>query len=154
MIKANFKNIALSLAVLLVVIVLFSVLDSVLEVGVASVQTYLRVAVVDLNEQPVHDATISVCNLKFLTDNKGLSPLIELPTVVNKYDSAITDWFAVNVVVIKDGYVPTVVTNCIVYCAETRRLTVKVFSNDGSDLPFVCYVESPPNDYLKSLIEQ
>ncbi len=153
MIKANFKNVAFSLAVLFAVLVCFIVLDGAMAVNAANSKTLLRVTVVDLYDQPVHGAEVSVCDLKFLTDNKGLSPTIELPVVENGYDSSITDWFAVNVTVTKDGYVPTVVVNCVVYCDDTRKLTVKIYPKDGSDLPYVCYVESPPSDYLKSLIE-
>lgn len=153
MIKANFKNVAVSLVLLFVVIVLLVTLDGVLNVD-ATENSGLRVTVVDLNDEAVHDAEVSVCGMRFFTDNKGLSPTISLPKTANCYDEAITDWFAVNVVVTKDGYVPTVVVNCVIYENQTRRLTVKIYPNDGSDLPFVCYVESPPNEYLQQLISQ
>lgn len=153
MIKANFKNVAIVLSVLFVTLVFFAIFDEVSAVNVSESVTYLRVTVVDLNDKPVHGAEIGVGDVEFFTDNKGLSPTISLPFETNSHDSSITEWFTVNVVVTKEGYVPTVVVNCVVYDNQTRQLKVKVYPSDGSDLPYVCYVESPPNDYLKSLIE-
>lgn len=153
MIKANFKNVAIVLSVLFVTLVFFAIFDEVSAVNVSESVTYLRVTVVDLNDKPVHGAEIGVGDVEFFTDNKGLSPTISLPFETNSYDSSITEWFTVNVVVTKEGYVPTVVVNCVVYDNQTRQLKVKVYPSDESDLPYVCYVESPPNDYLKSLIE-
>ncbi len=153
MIKANFKNVAVSLVVLLVAIVFLVTLDGALNVSAVENST-LRVTVLDLNDCPVHNAEVSVCGMKFFTDNKGLSPTISLPQTTNCYDEAITEWFSVNVVVTKDGYVPTVVVNCVIYENQTRKLTVKIYASDSSDLPLVCYVESPPNEYLQQLISQ
>lgn len=153
MIKANFKNVAIVLSVLFVTLVFFAVFDEVSAVNVSESVTYLRVTVVDLNDKPVHGAEIGVGDVEFFTDNKGLSPTISLQFETNSYDSSITEWFTVNVIVTKAGYVPTVVVNCVVYDNQTRHLKVKVYPSDGSDLPCVCYVESPPSDYLKRLIE-
>lgn len=153
MIKANFKNVAIVLSVLFVTLVFFAVFDEVSAVNVSESVTYLRVTVVDLNDKPVHGAEIGVGDVEFFTDNKGLSPTISLQFETNSYDSSITEWFTVNVIVTKAGYVPTVVVNCVVYDNQTRHLKVKVYPSDGSDLPYVCYVESPPSDYLKRLIE-
>lgn len=152
MIKASFKNVAIVLSVLFVALVFFAVFDEVSDVNVSESVTHLRVTVVDLNDQPVHGASVAVGDVEFFTDNKGLSPTISLPFATNFYDSSITEWFTVNVVVTKEGYVPTVVVNCVMYDKQTRQLKVKVYPSDGSDLPYVCYVESPPNDYLQSLI--
>lgn len=153
MIKANFKNVAIVLSVLFVTLVFFAVFDEVSAVNVSESVTYLRVTVVDLNDKPVHGVEIDVGDVEFFTDNKGLSPTISLQFETNSYDSSITEWFTVNVIVTKAGYVPTVVVNCVVYDNQTRHLKVKVYPSDGSDLPCVCYVESPPSDYLKRLIE-
>lgn len=153
MIKANFKNIVISLLVLLVVITGLSVLDSVLQAS-SEEATKIRVTVVDLLDKPVHNAEVCIGDLVFLTDNKGLSPTIELSYLQNAYDNAITSWCTVTVVAKREGFVPAVVVNCVVYRAQTRLLTIRLYQKDESDLPFVCYVESPPNDYLQNLVSK
>lgn len=153
MIKTNFKNVAISLLILLVVITGLSVLDSVLQTS-GEESTKIRVTVVDLNDKPVHNAEIHIGDVVFLTDNKGLSPTIELDNLQNVYDNAISSWCTVTVVAKRDGFVPAVVVNCVVYCAQTRWLTIRLYQKDESDLPYVCYVESPPNDYLQDLVEK
>ncbi len=151
MIKANFKNIAMSLLILLVVVCGLSVLDGVWQAS-SEESTKIRVTVVDLFDKPVHNAEVCIGDLVFLTDNKGLSPTIELVDLQNAYDATISSWYTVTVVAKKDGFVPAVVVNCVVYHAQTRWLTIKLYQKDESDLPFVCYVESPPNDYLQNLV--
>lgn len=152
MVKANLKNIAISLALLSLVIVILAAVDSAINLDVAQSETYLRVTVVDLSDSPVHNAQISVAGERFYTDNKGLSPNIQLVSPENSYNGDITEWYTVNVVVVKEGFVPAVVVNCVVYDKQTRRLTVKIYPKDNSELPYVCYVESPPNDFLEQLI--
>lgn len=153
MIKATFKNIALSLLILSLVIVVLTTVDRVADVSASQSDTYLRVTVLDLDDKPVHNAKITVGKDSFFTDNKGLSPTIRLDSPQNSYDSAITDWYTVNVCVQGSGFVSALVFNCVVYNAQTRRLTVRLYTKDSSNLPYVCYVESPPNDYVKGLLK-
>ena len=116
----------------------------------------IKVNVVDLDGNPVHNAVVKVLgtSVQFNTDNKGLSPLMELPVETNVYDSTIDQWYTVNLQVQKQGYVDAFVLNCVVYLHQNRNVTVRVYPVDGSNLPYVCYVESPPNKYLESLIVQ
>lgn len=153
MVKANLKNIAISLVILSVVIVLLTVIDGTRGITVSQSDTYLRVTVVDLQDNPIHNAKISIGTEGYYTDNNGLSPAIKLVSPQNSYDSAITKWHTVNVTVQKEGYVAAVVINCVVYDAQTRRLTVRIYPNDSSNLPYVCYVESPPNEYVQQLLD-
>lgn len=119
---------------------------------VSASKTYLRVSVVDLNGLPVHNAQVTVNSAQFNTDNKGLSPAIELAELTNSYDGAITEWGTVTVTVTNADYVPAMVFNCVVYAGQSRKLTVKIYPKDGSDLPYTIYVESPPDDYIKGLL--
>ena len=150
--RATFKNVAVALAVLISVIGVLIAVDVSNNVAVAVTNTYIKVAVVDLDGAPVHNAKVTVGGLSFYTDNKGLSPSIELTTITNCYDSSITEWGTVTVLVEKDGFVPTFVFNCVVYNGQTRKLTVKTYTQDGSELPYVSYVETPPNDYVQKLL--
>ena len=150
--KATLKSVAVALAILIIVMGVLAAVDATNNVFVSVSNTYIKIAVVDLDGAPVHNAKVSVGELVFYTDNKGYSPSVELNTITNSYDSAITDWGTVTVVVEKDGFVPTFVFNCVVYIGQTRKLTVKAYTKDGSALPYVSYVESPPDDYLKGLI--
>lgn len=152
MMKATLKNVAFSLAILAMVLVVLAIVDSATDVKVGKSDTYLRVTVVDLDGKPVHNAQITVCDENFFTDNKGLSPSVQLTSPTNFYNKDITEWYTVNVTVKKEGFVPAVVFNCVVYQNQMRKLTVKIYPKDGSNLPYVCYVESPPSDYVESII--
>lgn len=150
--KTTLKSVAVALTILAVVVILLTVADGGLTKQTASTKTFLKVTVVDLNGAPVHNAQVTVLGNTFNTDNKGLSPAMELDNPTNCYDENITEWRTVTVVVQKDGFAPAVVFNCVVYSGQTRKLTVKLYNADGSELPYVTYVESPPDDYVKQLL--
>lgn len=151
--KATIKSVAVALTVLAVVVAILLVVDGSVAKNVsAGNKTYLRVSVIDLDGKPVHNAQVQVDGNTFNTDNKGLSPAIELGSLANSYDGAITEWGTVTVTVTKADCTPAVVFNCIVYAGQTRKLTVKVYPTDGSDLPYTVYVESPPDDYVRERI--
>ena len=152
--KVTFKNIAFALVILAAVLSVLAVVDrGKTEVQTTKTDTFVRLTVLDLDGNPVHNAQVTVCSETFFTDNKGLSPTIQLAKLENSFDESITDWHTVNVIIKKDGYVPTVMFNCVVYDHDTRKITVKIYPVDASDLPYVCYVESPPDDYVKDLIK-
>lgn len=151
--KATYKNVAISFAFIAVVLVVLTAIDSANSVPANKSATSVRVTVVDLSDTPVHNAQVSVLGQTFNTDNYGCSPVIELANLENSYDKSIADWFTANVVVKKDGYVPAVVFNCVLYKGQNRKLTVIIYPADQSELPFVCYVESPPSSYVKQLVE-
>lgn len=151
--KATFKSVAVALAILAVVVGVLAAVDASSNMAVAVTNTYIKVAVVDLDGVPVHNAKVTVGGTSFYTDNKGLSPSVELATLSNSYDSSITEWGTVTVVVEKEGFVPTFVFGCVVYSGQTRKLTVKTYPKDTSELPYVSYVESPPDDYIKGLLK-
>lgn len=151
--KATLKSIAIALSILTMVIVVLSAVDKANDISVSATDTYVKVAVVDLNGSPVHNAKVTIDGVSFYTDNKGLSPSIELKSISNCYDQSINEWGTVTVAVNGDGYIPTFVFNCVVYNGQTRKLTVKIYPVDSSELPYVSYVESPPDDYVKELIE-
>lgn len=150
--KATFKSVALALSVLAMVVITLMVIDANAIADVSAGKTYLRVNAVDLNNNPVHNAKVTVLGQSFNTDNKGLSPAMELSGLSNCYDENIAEWKTVTVVVSLDGYVTAVNFNCVVYVGQTRKLTVKLYPVDSSDLPYTVYVESPPDDYVKNLI--
>lgn len=134
------------------VMVVLTAIDKANDVGVSTSKTAIKVTVVDLDNNPVHNAVVTVCGNTFFCDNNGNSPVIEIDAPTNCYDQNITAWHTQTVVVTKDGYVPTVVLNCVVFDKETRKLTVKIYPLDESKLPYVCYVETPPADYINQLI--
>ena len=152
--KATLKNVAVALAILAMVVTVLAVVDKSADVTVSATNTYVKVTVVDLSNAPVHNAKVTIGAVSFFTDNNGVSPSIELGYFTNCYDTTITEWGTVTVIVEKEGYTPTFVFNCVVYNRQTRKLTVKIYENDASELPYVCYVENPPDDYLKGLIDR
>ena len=154
MFKVTLKSIATALSVLAAIILILTAVDGVKNVNQTLDDTYIKVTVVDLDGLPIHNANVSVGGQSFFTDNKGVSPSIELSDLHNAYDNSLSDWSTVTVKITKEGYVPTFVFNCIVFHCETRNLTVKIYPRDGSDLPYVNYVESPPEDYIRSLLKE
>ncbi len=154
--KATVKNLIISVVMLSMILVILSAVDAANHVGVtAEGQTKLRVQVLDLDGQAVHNAKVTVAETgaSFNTDNKGMSPQIEVGELINSYDKNISDWFCVTVKIEKDGFVDTVIFNCVLYSGQVRNLTVKTYKQDDSSLPYVCYVESPPDSYIKGLFE-
>ena len=154
--KLTFKNVAVVTAVLIVTLVVLSSVTYLPSGSINQTKPMLKVNVVDLDGNPVHNATVSVIgtDIAFNTDNKGVSPLMELPVTTNLYDPNVTSWYCVNLRIAKGGFVDTFVFNCVVYQDSLRTLTVKIYPQDASNLPYVCYVESPPNQYLDGLISQ
>lgn len=150
--KATLKNVAAALCLLAMVIVVLTAIDRSVSVSATADNTRIRVAVVDLDNNPVHNAKVTVAGQSFFTDDKGLSPSIEIAKLTNCYDQAVTDWGTVTVAVQRDGYAPAIALNCVCYFNQTRKLTVKLYDKDGSELPYVTYVESPPDEYLKTLL--
>ena len=151
--KATLKSVAVALFILAAVMGVLFAVDNSANVSTASVSTNIRIAVVDLDGNPVHNAQVTVMGQTFNTDNKGLSHAIELKGLTNCYDNSITEWGTATVAVTKDGYVPAFAFNCICYVGQTRKLTIKIYNADSSELPYVSYVESPPDDYIKLLIK-
>ena len=152
--KATFKSIAVALAVLIVIVSVLAAVDAKSNVSAAVSNTFIKVVVMDLDGTPLHNAKVTVGNASFFTDNKGSSPSIELSKISNSYDASVTDWGTVTVVVERDGFAPTFVFNCVVYRGQTRKLTVKAYPKDGTSLPYVSYVESPPDEYIKGLLSE
>lgn len=152
--KATFRNIAFALVILAAVLSVLAVVDRNNEqVQTTKSDTYVRLTVMDLDGNPVQNAQVTVCGQTFFTDNKGLSPSIKITELENAFDRNVTDWHTVDVVIKKEGYVPTVMFNCVVYHNQTRKISVKIYPADASDLPYVSYVENPPDEYVKEIIK-
>lgn len=152
MLKTTLKSVAVALSILAAVLLILTAVDGAKNLSASANNSYIKVTVVDLDGRPVHNAQVTVGQQSFYTDNKGLSPSIAVAELVNCYDVSLTDWGTVTVSVTKDGYAPTFVFNCVVYRGDTRKLTVKIYPQDGSDLPYVSYVESPPDEYIRNLV--
>lgn len=152
MFKATIKSVAVALSVLAAIVLVLSVVDVADNVSTSGDDVLLKVTVVDLDGAPVHNAVVSVDGQSFFTDNKGNSPSILLAAVTNCYDSSLSEWGTVTVSIQKEGYVPAIIFNCVVYSGNSRKLTVKIYPDDGSELPYVSYVESPPDDYVRQLL--
>lgn len=152
--KATLKSVAAALSVLAVVIAVLMIVDADVTAQVAASKTYIKVTVVDLDDNPVHNATVTVEDVIFNTDNKGRSPAIELNALTNSYDPSIEEWKTATVIVRKEGFVTAVNFNCVAYVGQTRKLTVRLYNSDASDLPYVVYVESPPDEYVRGIIAQ
>lgn len=151
--KATLKNVTIALSILAVVVSVLLVYDAV-ALPASGKATYLRVTVVDLGGNPVHNAKVTMQNMCFLTDNKGRSPAFDASSLTNIYDETLSEWKTATIAVSCEGYVPAVALNCIVQTGQTRNVTVKLYRADDSDLPVVCYVESPPDAYLQSMFEK
>ena len=150
--KTTLKNVAIVVVALAMVLVVLSAIDKASDIGVSASKTAIKVTVVDLDNNPVHNAVVTINGSTFFCDNNGNSPAIEIENLHNSYDKSITAWHTQTVVITKDGYVPTIVLNCVVFDKETRKLTVKIYPIDESKLPYVCYVETPPSDYINQLV--
>ena len=152
--KTTFKNVAIVVVVLAMALVVLTAIDKASDIGVSASKTAIKVTVVDLDNNPVHNAVVTIGGNTFFCDNNGNSPVIQLQDLSNCYDKNISTWHTQTVVITKDGYVPTVVLNCVVFDKETRKLTVKIYPVDQSNLPYVCYVETPPSDYILQISGQ
>ena len=149
--RVTVKNFIVSMCVMVALLVFVQILDNSLSVSASQGQS-IRIIVTDINDRAVHNALVTVeSHSGFYTDNNGYSPVIRLDGVENSYDKSITDWYTVTVTVSIEGYVDTVVLNCVVYAQQTRTLNVRIYPVDSSELSVVCYVESPPDSYLQSL---
>lgn len=153
--KSNWKVILIASVLLVNIVLGFMLIDSNVTGGKVTQATTLKVVVVDENNQKVEGATVAVLqtNLKFETNNLGQTKSIEVPTVPNWYDSKIKSWFCVNVAITHPNYVDTLVVGCVLTEGKLRILQVKVFEVDDSGLPYVSYVESPPDSYLKDIFK-
>ncbi len=152
--KVTLKNFALVIAVLATLLVVLTAIDNKSNVStLANEQCSMRVEVTDLYGNALHNCTVTVQNKAFYTDNKGTSPVIDLSHDTNTYDQNETSWFCVTVKVEKQGYVPAFVFNAVVNADQMRTLNVRLYKQDESQLPYVCYVESPPDSYVKKLLE-
>lgn len=152
MIKTTLKSVAIALSLLAFVIVILTAVEGVQHTAVNGANTAIKITVVDLEGKSVHNASVRVGDQVFFTDDKGMSPSIELQQITNCYDSSVTEWGTVTVCVSKEGYTPSFVFNCVIWNKQLRRLTVRMYPCDQSELPYVCYVEAPPDDYVKELL--
>ncbi len=115
--------------------------------------TALKIKVTDLDGNAISKAQIKLVEsgASFFTDNNGLSPTMEIQiskTALNVNES----WSTVTVVVSREGFVTTVLFNCVVPDNQTRGdLTIRLFKLDQSELPYVAIVEVPPDDFIQSL---
>lgn len=150
--KATYKNIAIALAFIAVALVVLTIVDSRAGVPANVNNTDLKVIVADLDGNPLVGAQVSALGKTVTSGEKGICSAIDCSDATNGVDSSQTDWATVNVVVKKSGYVPTFVFCCVVPVGQSRKLTVRMYKADDSDLPYVCYVESPPDGYIKQLI--
>lgn len=150
--KATFKSIIISLTILATVIGTLLVLDAGNVITVKKDVTAVKVTAVDLSGKALQNASITVGEQTFFTDDKGCSPQISLDALSNCYEPSEKGWYTTTIVVTCDGYVPSVVFNTVLFQGQTRKLTVKLYPSDKSELPFVAYVESPPDEYVKKLL--
>ncbi|MCM1043293.1 MAG: hypothetical protein NC350_03680 [Corallococcus sp.] len=155
--QITWKNFIVSTVCLLIAVIFFGSLDlSRNAYAVPDEGNVLKVEVVDTSGNAVHNAQITVIgeSITFNTDNKGRSPSIAVKETTNWYDVSIKEWFCINLRISKEGYVDTFVFNCVIGVGSVRNLKVKIYKTDDSQLPYVCYVESPPDDYIKGLTNQ
>ncbi len=153
MLKTTLKSVAVALSILAAVIIILTAVDGVKNVSKTLEDTCIKVTVVDLDGSPVHNAIVTIDGQSFYTDNKGSSPSISLKQLTNCYDRSIAEWGTVTVRIDKENYSPAFVFHCVVYRLDTRYLTVKIYPADNSDLPYVSYVESPPDEYIQGLLD-
>lgn len=152
--KVTLKNLAWVVTVLALVLVILGAVDEKNGVTASTKQSStLRITVTDLDGKTVSGAKVTVQGKTWLTDNNGQTPMIELEQGKNFYDGKIDDWFCVTIKVEKDGFVTALHFNAVIRCGELRKLGVKMYKADESELPYVCYVEAPPDEYVRRLVE-
>ena len=113
--------------------------------------TLLCVTVINLDGRPVENATVTIVETgqKFVTDKQGKTLLIPLSrNAVAQYE-----WFHVTLTIKAENYVDTILIDCAIYDDMTRYVTVKIYPMDGT-LPYVVYTESPPDDYIRKILEK
>lgn len=151
--KATVKNVCIALAFIAVALIALTIADSHKDVSVSNAGTDLVVVVLDLDGNPVVGATVTVLGKTAQSGAKGVTQSIDCSSATNGVDGSATDWLTANVTVKKSGFVPAIVFCCVLPKGQTRKLTVRMYPSDGSDLPYVCYVESPPDSYVKELLQ-
>ena len=81
--KTTIKNVAIAVALLTMVVVVLTAIDKASDIGVSASKTAIKVTVVDLDNNPVHNAVVTIGEKAFFCDNNGNSPVIELDTLTN-----------------------------------------------------------------------
>ena len=112
--------------------------------------TKLAVTVIDLSGNLIENAVVKVveCGITAKTDANGQTGEL----ILSNLPAQQLDWCGLTVTVTRSGYVNTAVIDCVVYYGRTRTLKVRMYDDDGS-LPYVCYVECPPSEYVEGLFD-
>ena len=90
--KATLKNTAVFLVILSMVMVVLVAVDTASEMTANTVQASIRVTVVDLEGNVVHNAKNKVQGQTLYTDNNGLSPSWQLSSLPTRYGGNIPKW--------------------------------------------------------------
>lgn len=148
--KKHFSTI-IFLSLLFVVILTLFVIDEYRGVYVSDNQSSIKVLVTDLQGNAIQNAKISFENSEayFFTDNHGYSPSIPLK---RKTDNKL-DWFTVTLIIKASSYCDALLFDCVIYDFEQRFVQIRLYNDDGT-LPYVCYTETPPPNYIYQLLKE
>lgn len=120
----------------------------------------IRIAAVDIaDNKPIHDACVCIpqLNAYFYTDNKGCTPLIDVPVIPdNYYDNIYTRNFGeIMVIVYKEGYADYILLNLNIRENEMRQdIKLYLYKKESTQRQFVSIVETPDENWIKNVIEK
>ncbi len=120
----------------------------------------VRFKVVDvLTRLPVCGACVCIPEgeIYTYTDDKGNTPLIEVPVIADRSFDNIhkRDFGLITVIIYKENYVDHIMMNITVREKEVRQgITVALFPRQESSPPFVSVVETPDDKWIKELIDK
>jgi len=123
--------------------------------------TSLQVRVTNLDNLPLQNATVVIAETKQYakTDKDGYTQLLNVPFEKAFLDEIADGRFAyVTLVVFCEGYVDTILFNCIIYQDRTRNgPTITMLDKNQTSAPYVALTETPhrqwTDEFLKKIKE-
>ena len=120
----------------------------------------VRFTILDIEDnKPVYNACICIpeANAYFYTDNNGNTPLMEVPVLPNEYYNKTLkrNFGEITVLIYKEGYIDYILLNFTVKENEVRQgVKLLLYKKENSEQDFISIVETPDNNWIKSLIEK
>lgn len=149
---SSFLRVIIPIFLLSLIVFTLAALDTSRGVYNDKTKTLLCVTVQDLDGLPVGGATVTVIetNQKFTTDKQGKTAFIPLKKTAPNGEN----WFTVTLTVKAEGFVDTVLFDCVVYDDASRMVAIRIYPFDGSPLPYVAYTETPPDAYIRRILTE
>lgn len=143
--------VAISLAIANIIVV-----SNAANLEIPPIITSVRIKVTDTNNTAIKNAKVIILDddIYFYTDNNGFTPIIDVVFVPNKLD-ANANWSTISILIIKDGYVPTLLYDCVIYNGRVRNgPTITMLTPSQTQSKIITIVETPPDEWTEKLIER